>query len=74
MEITNKELVSTQETINVTVSLNEVEHRFQAVVYETPKYRFVTEIFYLDRYEKKLKNSEKKKVKEFIKNELLQAK
>lgn len=72
MKITNKELVSTQECINITVEFEKETYRFQAVIYETPKVKFVTELSYLDWGQKKLKHSDKLRVKEFIKNELLQ--
>lgn len=72
MEIAEREDISTEATIHLTVLFNNEFHRFRAVVYESTKYKFVTELTYLDKYDKPLKNSEKRKIKEFIKTSLME--
>lgn len=66
MEISHIEAVSLKETISINIDYEGEIYRFTAIVFESPTFKFVTDIHYLDKYEKKLKNSDKKKIRNFI--------
>lgn len=72
MKITDKTLLSTEERILLVVEYEGQTYQFQATVYETPSQKFVTELLYLDKYEKALKTTVKRKIKEYIKSKLLE--
>jgi len=58
--------ISTTETLDITIDLDGQLHRFRATVYDSPKYKFLTELHYLDKYANKLKVSQKKHIRAFL--------
>jgi len=66
INIANFKAVSTTETLDLTIDFDGELHRFRAIVYDSPNHKFLTELLYLDKYEKKLKGSEKRKIRKFL--------
>lgn len=72
MEIADRQATAIQTTVKVQILHESETYNFSAVVCESEKYTFVKEIRYLDNYyEKPLKNSVKKKIRNFLSEELL---
>lgn len=71
MKITKRELIRQTSIIDVTVEMDGVEFRFQVELYESPECKpFISGIYYLERWEKPLKNSIKKQIRTFIKQSI----
>ena len=66
INIAKIEAVSLLETIDLTIDLDGELLRFRAIIYDSPNHKFLTELHFLDKYEKKLKNSEKKHIRKFL--------
>jgi hypothetical protein len=68
MEIKSKTAIRIETTIDLVVVVDSINYRFRAVVSESPGTKpYVYEISFLDKYQVKLKNSLKKKIRRFIK-------
>ncbi len=72
MKITDRTLLSTEERILLKVEYEGEKYQFQATVYETPSQKFVTEILYLDKYEKAIKTTVKREIKEYLREKLME--
>ncbi len=71
MEIKSKTATRIETTVDVTVEVENVCYRFRAVTSESPNRKpYVYEISFVDKYEVPLKNSLKKKIRNFIKEQL----
>ena len=71
MKIAKIKAISQEVAFDITVQKYGEQYRFKAVVYETPNYKVLTALNYLDWYDKPLKTTERIKVKRFIKNYFL---
>ena len=71
MKIADRTAESIETKIKVQVLYDSEIYNFTAVVYTSEKHNFVTDIHYLDGYEKPMKNSVKKKIRNFLSEELL---
>jgi hypothetical protein len=66
--IKNTAVVRTEKTVEVIVEHEEIPYRFRAVMSENEDgKKYVYEIHFVDKYEVKLKNSLKKKMRNAIK-------
>lgn len=71
MKLVAKTATRIETSVDVTVEVDEINYRFLAIVSERPNSKpHVYEIHFLDKYQVKLKNSLKKKIRNFIKEEL----
>lgn len=71
MKIKQKTATRIETTVNLVVEVENVCYRFTAIVSERPNSKpYVYEIHFMDKYEVPLKNSLKKKIRNFIKSEL----
>lgn len=71
MNIVAKTATRIETTVELTVEVNEINYRFQAIMSERPGSSVnVYDIHFMDKYHVKLNNSLKRKIRNFIKEEL----
>ncbi len=66
MNITSKTAIRIETTIDLVVSVDEVNYRFRIIQSETQKRTVVREISFLDKWQVKLQPSLRKKIEQHI--------
>lgn len=71
MKLTSRTATRIETTVELTVEVNEINYRFQAIMSERPGSSVnVYDIHFMDKYQVPLKNSLKKEIRRFIKEQL----
>jgi len=66
INIAKIEAISLEETIDITIDLDGELHNFRVIVHDCPEFKCLREMQHLDKWEKPLRNSEKKKIRKYL--------